>query len=200
MLPSGSFRLCTMLTMRADLKDLVGLGLVDAGVVLGGQENLLVAGQRLFQCAHARLPANHERRHHVRKDDDISNRHHGEFLGFEFLALGHKYRLVMSGHSYRSEEEELIPLVAAISACRCWGSAAPRWSKDITRSKAAEANEALHNVQLSGNLSRSRSRADLQFLSLSNMDASARNQWMSRSRSCTAIGKQNGATVAAPFA
>ena len=89
MLPSGSFRLWTMLTMRADLENLVGLGLVDAGVVLGGQKNLLVAGQRLFQCAHAGLPANHERRHHVGKDDDIADRHHGEFLGFEFLALGH---------------------------------------------------------------------------------------------------------------
>jgi hypothetical protein len=58
----------------------------------------------------------------------------------------------MSGHSNRPEEEELIQLFSAISACRCWGCAAPRWTKDITRSKAAEAKEVLRNVQLSGNL------------------------------------------------
>ncbi len=73
----------------ADLVNLVGLGLVDAGVVLGGEENLLVAGQRLFQCADAGLPADHEGRHHERKDDDIPDGHHGELFGFEFLALGH---------------------------------------------------------------------------------------------------------------
>ena len=45
----------------ADLVDLVGLGLVDGGVVLGGQENLLVRRQRLFQSAHARFAAHDER-------------------------------------------------------------------------------------------------------------------------------------------
>ena len=52
---------------RADLVDLVGLGFVDGGVVLGGQEDLLVGRQRFFQGAHARFPAHHERRHHVRE-------------------------------------------------------------------------------------------------------------------------------------
>ncbi len=80
---------------RTDLKNLIGLGLVDTRVVLGGKEYLLIASQRFFQCAHARLPADHEWRHHVGKDDDVSNRHHGEFLGLEFLALGHYYHLIV---------------------------------------------------------------------------------------------------------
>ncbi len=77
---------------RAHLVNLVGLGLVHAGIVLGRQENLLVAGQRLFQRAHARLPAHHERSHHVGEDDHVPDGHHGQLLGFEFfLALGHHY-------------------------------------------------------------------------------------------------------------
>ncbi len=51
----------------ADLVNLVRLRLVDAGVVLGGEEDPLVAGQRLFQRAHAGLAAHDERRHHVRE-------------------------------------------------------------------------------------------------------------------------------------
>ena len=70
---------------RADLVDLVGLGFVDAGVVLGGQEDLLVGGQRLFQGANAGFPAHDERGHHVREDDHVPDGHHGKFFGLEFF-------------------------------------------------------------------------------------------------------------------
>ena len=70
---------------RADLVDLVGLGLVDAGVMLGGQKDLLVGGQRFFQGANARFAAHHERRHHVGEDDHVPDGHHGKFFGLEFF-------------------------------------------------------------------------------------------------------------------
>ena len=69
----------------ADGKDLVGARLVDAGVVLGGQEDLLVAGQRLFQRPHARFAAHHERRHHVREDDHVPDGHHRQAACFGFF-------------------------------------------------------------------------------------------------------------------
>ena len=81
----------------ADLIDLVGLGLVDTGVVLGGEKNLLVAGQSFFQGADAGLPADHEGRHHEGKDDDVADGHHGELFGLEFLSLSHRNHLVMQG-------------------------------------------------------------------------------------------------------
>ena len=52
---------------RAYLIDLVCLGLVDAGIVLGGQKDLLVRGQCLFQGANARFPSDDKRRHHIRE-------------------------------------------------------------------------------------------------------------------------------------
>ena len=69
----------------ADLVDFVRLGLVDAGVMLGGQKDLLVRGQRFFQGAHAGLAAHHKRRHHVRKDDHVADGHHGQLFGLEFF-------------------------------------------------------------------------------------------------------------------
>ena len=78
----------------ADLVDLARLGLVDAGVMLSREKDLLISGQSLFQCAYARLATNYERRHHVRKNDDVANGHHREPLGFEFFfGLGHLNRL-----------------------------------------------------------------------------------------------------------
>ena len=75
---------------RADLVDFVGFGFIDGGVVLGGQENFLVRRQRLFQGAHARFAAHHERRHHEREDDHVPDGHHGQLPGFElFLGCGH---------------------------------------------------------------------------------------------------------------
>ncbi len=61
----------------ADLVDLVGLGFIDAGVVLGGQEYLLVGRQCFFEGANAGLPSDHKRSHHVREDDHVPDGHHG---------------------------------------------------------------------------------------------------------------------------
>ena len=69
----------------ADLVNLVRLGFIHTGIVLGGEEDPLVSRKRLFQGAHARLAAHHEGRHHERKDDDIPDRHHRQLAGFEFL-------------------------------------------------------------------------------------------------------------------
>ena len=54
--------------------------------MLGGEKNLLVAGQRLFERPHARFAAHHERGHHVRKDDDVPDGHHRQTfcIGFFF--------------------------------------------------------------------------------------------------------------------
>ena len=74
-----------MLTMRADAVDLVGLGLVDGGVVLGGQEDLLVAGHGLFERPHAGFAPHHERGHHVRKDDHVADGHHRQTFCIGFF-------------------------------------------------------------------------------------------------------------------
>ena len=76
-----------------DLEDVLGLGLVDRGVVLRGEKDLAVAGERLFERAHARLPAHHERGHHVGKDDHVADGHHGQLARFVFFA-GHSHRFV----------------------------------------------------------------------------------------------------------
>ena len=81
----GQFQALHDVDDGADLVDLVGLGFVDAGVVLGGQEDLLVGGQRLFQRAHARFPAHDERGHHVREDDHVPDGHHRQFFGLELF-------------------------------------------------------------------------------------------------------------------
>src|SRR5579884_678638 len=75
---------------RADLVDLVRLRLVHAGIVLGGEKDFAIAGKRLFQCPDAGFASDHERRHHVREDDDVPNGHHGQLACFEFFpGLGH---------------------------------------------------------------------------------------------------------------
>src|SRR5262249_40059193 len=70
---------------RAYLVNLIRLWLINAGVVLGSQEDLLVSGQRLFQRAHTRLASHHKWRHHVGEDHHVPDGHHGEFLGLEFF-------------------------------------------------------------------------------------------------------------------
>ena len=62
----------------ADLVDLLGLGLVDGGVVLGGEKDLAVAVERFFKRAHAGEAADHEGRHHVREDHHVPDGHHGQ--------------------------------------------------------------------------------------------------------------------------
>src|SRR5690348_8722969 len=93
---------------RADLVDLVRLGLVHARVVLRGEKDLAIAGKRLFECPDAGFASDHERRHHVRKNDDVPNGHHGQLACFEFFpGLGHsvpslvlKTKLVLTTQAY----------------------------------------------------------------------------------------------------
>ena len=74
-----------MLTMRADAVNFVGLGFVDGGVVLRGEEDFLVAGHGLFERADARFAAHHERRHHVRKDDHVPDGHHRQDVWYRIF-------------------------------------------------------------------------------------------------------------------
>ena len=86
----GQFQALHDVDDGADLVDLVRLGFVDGCVMLGGKENFLIRGQCLFEGAHAGLAAHYERRHHIRENDDIADRHHGQLFGFEFfLGCGH---------------------------------------------------------------------------------------------------------------
>src|SRR5437588_1066760 len=80
----------------ADLVDLVRLGLVNAGVVLGGQKDLLVGSQRCFQGAHAGFPAHHEWGHHEREDHHVPYGHHGQLFAFEFF--GHRILFLSKGY------------------------------------------------------------------------------------------------------
>jgi hypothetical protein len=66
----------------ADGEDVFGGGLIDGGVVLGGEEDLAVAVEGLFEGADGGLTADDEGRHHVREDDHLADGHHRE------LALG----------------------------------------------------------------------------------------------------------------
>src|SRR5580658_197677 len=75
----------------ADLVNLFGFGLVDAGVVLRGEKYLAVAGERLFKSAHAGLAAHYERRHHVGEDHHVPDGHHGQLARLVAVARrGHR--------------------------------------------------------------------------------------------------------------
>ena len=73
----------------ADRVDFLGLGIIDRSIMLGGQKNLLVAGQGLFERADAGFATDDERRHLLRKDDHIPYRHHGYALQFLFFPIEH---------------------------------------------------------------------------------------------------------------
>ncbi len=73
----------------ADGVNFFGLGVIDGGVVLRGQENLFVAGERLFQSANAGFAADDERRHLLREDDHVAHRHHWHALDFLFFSIEH---------------------------------------------------------------------------------------------------------------
>src|SRR5690348_14168721 len=73
----------------ADLIDLVRLGLIHAGIVLGGKKNFLVRGKSSFKSADTRFAAHDKWSHHEREDDHVADRHHRELLGFEFF--GHVF-------------------------------------------------------------------------------------------------------------
>ena len=66
--------------------DVSGVGLVDGGVMLGGEEDLAVAGQGLFEGADAGFAADDEGRHHVGEDDHVADRHHGQLA--QFIPVG----------------------------------------------------------------------------------------------------------------
>ena len=58
--------------------DVGRLRIVDRGIVLRGEEDLLVGRQRVLEGARRRRPSDDERHHHVRKDDDVPKRNDGE--------------------------------------------------------------------------------------------------------------------------
>ena len=58
--------------------DVGRLRVVDRGVVLRGEEDLLVGRQRVFERARRRRPSDDERHHHVREDDDVPQGDDGE--------------------------------------------------------------------------------------------------------------------------
>ena len=90
----GHFDALHNIADRPDLVDVLGLGLVDGGVVLRGEKDFAVAGERLFEGAHAGLAADHEGRHHVGEDDHVADGHHGQLARFVFFAgNGHRSTL-----------------------------------------------------------------------------------------------------------
>src|SRR6185312_5149578 len=92
----------------ADLIDLVWLRLVDTGVMLGGQENLLVSSQRFFQRVHTRFTAHHEGGHHVGKNDHVPDGHHGQFSRLELLFRSGHYHS-KGGMTSTSRTQRLKP-------------------------------------------------------------------------------------------
>src|ERR1700752_4740709 len=89
--------------------DLVRLGLVNGGIMLGGQENGPVSCERLLQCSYRSRTTNFECDLCKRKNDDVADWHHripsnvggGSILGF-FHGLS-----------------ELFPGLVATKASRC---------------------------------------------------------------------------------
>ncbi len=74
----------------ADLVDVLGLGLVDGGVVLRGEEDFAIAAEGLFEGAHAGFAADDEGRHHIGEDDHVADGHHGQLARLVFVA-GHSH-------------------------------------------------------------------------------------------------------------
>jgi len=78
------------------LENVVGLGLVDGGVVLGGQKDLLIVLEPLR--AHGRsIPGPRRTGSSCKEDDHVPNGHHGSFLLSNFsLELGSTTRSPVS--------------------------------------------------------------------------------------------------------
>ena len=69
--------------------DVFGLRVVDGGVMLRGEENLLVLRQGVFERPRRRRPPDHERRHHVREDDHVPEGHDRQsFVDFRSCPFG----------------------------------------------------------------------------------------------------------------
>ena len=60
----------------ADLIDFIRARFVDGCLVLGGEEDFLVGGERFFKRAHTGFPAHDERGHHMGEDDYVADGHH----------------------------------------------------------------------------------------------------------------------------
>ena len=69
--------------------NLFRLGVVHRGIVLGGQEDLLVPGESLFESADAGFAADDEGGHLLRKNNHVAHRHHGYALHFLFFSIEH---------------------------------------------------------------------------------------------------------------
>ncbi len=58
----------------AHREDVSRLRIVDRRVVLGGEKDPLVLDEGMLERARRRRPSDHERHHHVRKNDDVAER------------------------------------------------------------------------------------------------------------------------------
>jgi hypothetical protein len=66
--------------------------IVDGRIMLRGQEDPLVLGQRMLQRANGRRTSNHERHHHVRENDYISEWNDWErFVDFDHKIVGNAF-------------------------------------------------------------------------------------------------------------
>ncbi len=77
--------------------DGLGLGIVVGRVLLGGQQDMLVALHHLFEGAHGLVPPDEERADHVREHDDVPQRQHrnGSHLSHNAL-LDRRVRFALS--------------------------------------------------------------------------------------------------------
>ena len=73
----------------ADSVDFFRFGIIHGCVMLRGEKNLFVAGERFFERANAGFAADDERRHLLGEDDHVAHRHHGYALHFLFFAVKH---------------------------------------------------------------------------------------------------------------
>ena len=69
--------------------NLLRFGVIHGSVMLRGKEDLLVAGQRLFERAHTGFAADNEGRHLLRKDDHVAHRHHRHAPHLLFFSCKH---------------------------------------------------------------------------------------------------------------
>ena len=98
---------------RSDGVNLFRLGVIHGCIVLRGKKNLLVARQRFFQRADARLTADDKRCHLLREDDHVAHRHHRHALHFLFFASEHSVPWILlmrpgHGRTVSSKPERLI--------------------------------------------------------------------------------------------
>jgi hypothetical protein len=85
--------------------DVLRRGVVGRGVVLRRQEDALVLGEGVLEGARRRGTPDHERHHHVRKDDDVAEGNDGErFVDFH-LGIGHQPSAIGSERPDRDDRD-----------------------------------------------------------------------------------------------